>query len=156
MLRRVALVLVVSLAACTPEVCQTDSLPYLGRPTTPEQLFEVVQYSARNDCCGPMYHLLSKRTQDEHSRTKFCLFWESLRLPEPFAEYRVVDVVSKGEFLAVLPDPTGRQFMFVHYQEPGKVALDAQLLLVFEQGEPRLGLQDQVDQALPFAQPPAK
>lgn len=149
------------LAACTPEVCEVENLPFRGEPQTPEQLFQLAQYAARNDCCGSMYDSLSQRTKAEHSETKFCLFWESLDLPEPYEEYSVAEVVRGGEFLAVLPDTQGRRFMFVHYQEPGKAALDAQLLLVDEKDErgntvPKLGLQDQVDQSLPFAQPPAK
>lgn len=153
--------LALALAACTPEVCEVENLPFHGQPQTPEQLFQLVQYAARNECCESMYDALSQRTKAEHSQTKFCLFWESLDLPEPYEEYSVAEVVRGGELLAVLPDAQGRKFMFVHYQEPGKPALDAQLLLVDEQDErggtvPRLGLQDQVDKSLPFAQPPAK
>ena len=65
-----------------------------------------------------------------------------------------------------LPDAKGRQFMFVHYQEPGEVSLDASLYVVYEKNErgealPRLALQEQVDSQgtsdpMYFAQPPAK
>lgn len=169
MLRRSApllLTLALLVPSCTPEVCELENLPHLGQPQTAAQLFELVQYAARNDCCESMYGGLSARTRAEHSETKFCLFWESIKLPEPFEAYKLADVVRRGEFLAVLPDAHGRQFMFVHYQEPGEVALDAQLYVVFEQDEqgrtrPRLGLQEQVDSQgtrdwMPFAQPPAK
>lgn len=155
-----------ALAACTPEVCQVENLPFRGAPRTPEQLFELVQYAARNDCCASMYDALSARTKAEHSETMFCLFWESIQLPEPFEEYRLADAVRGGEFLAVLPDARGRQLMFVHYQEPGKVSLDAQLYIVYEKDErgdvlPKLALQEQVDSQgtsdpIYFAQPPAK
>jgi len=168
MTRRALLVLALSLAACTPEVCEVENLPFLGQPGTPQELFQLAQYASKNDCCASMYGALSKRTQDEHSETKFCLFWESIKLPEPFEKYKVVDVVRDGEFLAVLPDTKGRQFMFVHYQQPGEASLDAQLYIVMEKDEqgrevPKLGLQDQVDSfegpvsdRMPFAQPPAK
>ena len=76
------------------------------------------------------------------------------------------DAIRGGEFLAVLPDAKGRQFMFVHYQEPGEVSLDASLYVVYERNErgealPRLALQEQVDSQgtsdpMYFAQPPAK
>ncbi len=154
------------LAACTPEVCEVENLPFRGEPQTPEQLFQLVQYAARNECCGSMYGSLSEKTRDEHSETKFCLFWESIKLPEPFEAYKLADAIRGGEFLAVLPDAKGRQFMFVHYQEPGKVSLDASLYIVYEKNErgealPRLALQEQVDSQgtsdpMYFAQPPAK
>lgn len=158
--------LALALAACTPEVCEVENLPFRGQPQTPEQLFQLVQYAARNECCESMYGSLSQKTRDEHSETKFCLFWESIKLPEPFEEYTLADAIRRGEFLGVLPDVKKRQFMFVHYQEPGKVSLDASLYVVYEKDErgnllPRLGLQEQVDSQgtsdpMPFAQPPAK
>lgn len=163
------LALALSLAACTPEVCEVENLPFLGQPSTPQELFQLAQYAAKNDCCGSLYGALSERTQDEHSETKFCLFWESIALPEPFEKYKVAQVVRDGEFLAVLPDDKGRQFMFVHYQQPGEASLDAQLYIVMEKDEtgkelPKLALQEQVDSQsapdrrdrMPFAQTPAK
>lgn len=164
-----SLALALTLAACTPEVCEVENLPFLGQPKTPEELFQLAQYAARNDCCGSLYGALSKRTQDEHSETKFCLFWESIKLPEPFEKYKVAQVVRDGEFVAVLPDTKGRLFMFVHYQQPGEVSLDVQLYIVTEKDDQgrsltKLGLQEQVDSQeapdrldrMPFAQPPAK
>lgn len=155
------LALALTLAACTPEVCEVENLPFLGQPSTPEELFTLAQYAARNECCESLYGGLSKRTKDEHSETKFCLFWESLKLPEPFPPYKVVDIVAQGLFLAILPDEQGRQFMFVEYRQPGEAQLIAQLYIVMEKDEqgrdvPKLALQEQVDQNLPFAQRPAK
>lgn len=160
-----ALLLALSFGACTPEVCEVENLPFLGQPSTPEELFKLAQYAARNDCCDSLYDMLSERTKDEHSRTKFCLFWASLEIPEPF-DYKIVDVVGKGEYLTVLEGLEGRKFIMVHYQEPGKPSLDAQLYFVMEKHEqgrelPRLALQEQVDKQgtpgmMPLAQEPAE
>jgi hypothetical protein len=145
--------LVLSLAACTPEICERENLPAGGDPATVEQLFQVAQHAARNDCCDALYGLLSPRTREEHGETKFCLFWKSLDVPDPW-NYKVVDVVAKGTYLATMKDLEQRELMYVQYAEPGKPDLVVQLLIVREGGRPRLGLQDQQDQNIPIAQPP--
>lgn len=152
-MRALACLLALTLAACTPEVCEVENLPSRGDPATTEELFHVAQYAAKNDCCESLYGLLSPRTRAEHGETKFCLFWESLDVPDPW-NYKVVDVVAKGQYLATMKDPDGRELMYVQYNEPGKPDLVVQLLIVREGDRPRLGLQDQQDQNVPIAQPP--
>lgn len=163
-MRRFArLALVLALAGCTPEVCEVENLPFRGDPADPQQLFALAQYAARNECDATLYGLLSKRTRDEHSELKFSLFWESLDVPDPW-NYKIVDVVARGQYAGVLEDPLGRKLLFVQYQEPGKPDLLAQLYIVEEKDEqgrvvPRLALQEQVDSQespnpIPVAQPP--
>lgn len=165
-MRHGILIAVLALAGCTPEVCEVENLPYQGTPTTPEELFALAQYAARNDCGSSLYSLLSQRTRDEHSELKIKLFWASQKIPEPWG-YKLGDVVAKGQYAGVLPDLKGRKLMFVQYQEPGKPDLLAQLYVVEEKDEegrvvPRLGLQEQVDSQeapnpidrIPVVQPP--
>jgi hypothetical protein len=142
-----------------PTACDEEHLPEHGRTQTSEELFRFAQYAAKKECWSELYDHLSKRTRDEHSYIKLRPFITSWKTEEPW-EYRIVDVLSKGEFVEVFPDgPQGQELILVSYQEAGKPELLAQLLVVREvdEGKPvrRLGLQEQYEGKVPISQAPA-
>ncbi|RMG11082.1 MAG: hypothetical protein D6731_16245 [Planctomycetota bacterium] len=130
-------------ACCTSAACRPENLPFRGEVFVSddgshhERLFALLQYAARNDCCEVLYRHLSHATREEYGETTFCLFWESLEVPEPY-EYKLADVVRRGEFAGVVPGPReGEEFAYVSYPpdgEPGDNLL-AQILLVVEADE---------------------
>jgi hypothetical protein len=146
------LLLLLGIGGCCSPECEPENLPHGGVVETPKELFELAQYAALNDCCDVLYSHLSQATQDEHSELKFCLFWESLEVPEPF-NFRLVDVVGGGKYVGVFPFeddriPFDQELVYVEYQPPGGKNLLAQILLVYQlneagQREPRLALQEQ-------------
>jgi hypothetical protein len=144
------LALAPGLAACTSELCRPENLPHEGVARTPEELFEIAQQAARNDCSDELHSLLSKKTRDEHGELSFSLAWDSIKIPDPY-DYKVANVVKSGKFLGVITDKaSGRRFIYVDYQEPGKKDLLAQLYVVTERDEEgrevfRLALQEQVE-----------
>jgi len=144
-----------SLGCCTSPECEPEALPYRGEPRTIDELFTVAQYSAKHECCEPLYAQLSARSQEEHSELKFCLFWAGIEIPEPY-EYRLEDVVAKGTLIGAIPGPVeGEEFIYVEYDPDGEEGPAANLLaqiLVLKQEDPgtgdvvpRIGLQDQID-----------
>jgi hypothetical protein len=141
----------VSLAGCCSAECDPERLPYRGHATTPEELAVIVQHEAHNECWSPLYDSLSKKTRDKHGRTAWRLAASSLTIPEPY-DYKVVDVIEKGTFVAALPSPDNpdEALAVYDYQEPGKKQLSAHILLRREPGEElgspkewRIALEDQ-------------
>ena len=152
---RLLLALTLALAGCCTVECEPENLPFTGHPSTPEELFKLAQHAATFDCCEILHTNLSQATRDEHSETKFCLFWESIDIPDPY-DYRLVDVVAKGSFVGTIPwNNPGELLIYVEYQEQGKPNLLAQLLVVQEPDErghptPHLAVQDQMDRGMAF------
>jgi hypothetical protein len=137
------------LGCCTPPECRPEAIPHRGRARTLEEFFQVVQYLALHDCCENLHRNLSQGTRDEYGETKFCLFWESIDLPE--YGYALADVVRGGRFLAGVEGPgPGEQFLYVEYEEPGKSNLLARILVLTQGDEedpsprPRIALTEQV------------
>lgn len=147
------------LGGCKAAECAAERLPAQGNPRTTEQLFELVQYAARNDCTSSLYDALSARTRAKHSYTKIWLFFGSIEIPEPY-EYKLIDVLRGGLLLGAFPGPGGEELMYVAYKEPGRPDLVAQILVLEEpgpDGQPvrRLAVEEQVASGPPFAQPAA-
>lgn len=139
---------IAALVACNGMECRPESQPHAGRPRTAEELFAVVQYLARVDCCGQLWSFLSPTSQAEHGETKFCLFWETIEIPE--YGYLLADVVKEGKFVAAVDGPReGEWLVYVDYQEPGKKPLLAAILVTsvryLGSYTPRIGLQEQVE-----------
>lgn len=130
------------LAGCCSEQCDPERLPNRGRADTPETLATIVQHEARNECWSALYDLLSERTRNEHGRTKWRIGVSSIRVPAPY-EYRVVDVMERGTWVAAIPTSPNEAIAYYDYQEPGKKLLKLRLLLLREGGEWRVGLVDQ-------------
>jgi hypothetical protein len=140
------LALLWTLAGCCSPECSPERLPNQGHATTPEVLAAIVQQEAHAECWSPLYDLLSKRTRDEYSRTKWRLGISSLTIPE--YGYRVVDVVEKGTFDGAITNPNNpaEAFAYYDYAEPGKKPLHAKVLIRREDAsEWRIALQDQID-----------
>jgi hypothetical protein len=142
---KTCLPLLVTLAVfgCTPELCTREKLPNNGIAATPENLAAIVRQEANNECWSEMYDQLSAKTRDTYGRAKWWIAISSVKIPE--YDYRVVDVVSKGKFLGALANPTNphERFALYDYEEPGKKPLHANVLLLLESDEWRVGLEDQ-------------
>ena len=151
-----ALAALLASGCCAPE-CELDRLPYKGEilvakdDSHSEKLFELVQYCAKYDCCDTLYSKLSAKTRDEHSETMFCLFWDTIEIPEPY-DYLLVDVMKYGEYSGTVPGPKeGEQFVYVSYPPDGKKGknLLAQILVIVEKDErgrdvPTIALEEQL------------
>lgn len=148
-----------SLSGCASGPCSSEQLPHQGRTRTSEELYDFVQHAAKHECWSELYDHLSARTRDEHSYIKIRPWIGSLEAEEPW-EYKIVDVLAKGTFVAVYPGPGGQELIMVSYQEPGRPELLAQILSVEDTEEGRkvrrLGLQEQYDQKLPISQLPGE
>ena len=151
------LTMLVLAGCCAPE-CAPDKLPHGGEvlvteaDTHHQELFELVQHCAKYECCDTLYGTLSAKTQDEHSETKFCLFWDTIEIPEPY-EYLLVDVLKYGRYSGTVPGPKdGEEFVYVSYpptRKKGKKNLLAQILVVTEKDDkgravPRIALEEQL------------
>lgn len=134
MVKRWVLIGLVAIAGCcTAPACRPENLPHGGRPETSEQLFDLIQYAARNDCCEQLYEQLTQSTRDEYSELEFCLAWEGIELPE--YGYYLVDVVTGGSLLGSFPgNEPGEEFLFIEFEEPGRENLLARILLRQETG----------------------
>jgi hypothetical protein len=147
------------LVSCTTPECEPERLPFgavvvvnKDKGDHAENLFKLVQYAARKDCCDTLYAQLSAGTRDKHSETKFCLFWDTIDIPEPY-DYSLADVICEGVFSGSVPGPNpGEELVYVSYPPDGKPGknLLAQVLVIHEVDEkgrsrPRLGLQEQID-----------
>lgn len=146
--------LLLAAAGCCPIECEPEGLPHRGHATTTDELAEIVRHEAKFECWSALYDLLSQKTRDKHGRTEWRLFASSIRIPAPY-DYRVVDVVEKGIYVASLPDPRNpdEAIAIYDYQEPGKRKLAAHVLLRRELPEGdrdksvpewRIALEDQV------------
>jgi len=144
------LLLIAALAlsgCCTSPACLPEALPHQGKPADSAQLFDLIQYAARHDCCEQLYTQLTTATREEYSSFEFCLYWESIELPE--YEYLLVDVVTGGQLLGAFPgNEPGEEFLFVEFEEPGRENLLARILLKHESDEsgkvrPYLAMQEQ-------------
>lgn len=149
--------LLILFVGCTTPECEGERLPFGGvvlidtAEDPYEQLFQLMRYAARKDCCDTLYGQLSAQTRDEHSETKFCLFWDTIDIPEPF-DYKLADVLKDGIYSGSVPGPNaGEELVYVSYPpdgQPGKNLL-AQILVISEADEqgrirPRIALQEQV------------
>jgi hypothetical protein len=149
--------LLLAIGCCSPE-CAPDKLPHGGEvlvtedDTHHEKLFELVQHCAKHECCDTLYGTLSELTRDEHSETKFCLFWDTIEIPEPY-DYLLADVMKYGKFSGTMPGPKGdEEFVYVSYpptRKEGKKNLFAQILVIIEKDEkgravPRIALEEQL------------
>ncbi len=158
MIRLLSVLFLIFVAGCASPECEGERLPFGGvilidsDDDPHEQLFELMRYAARQDCCDTLYGQLSAYTRDEHSETKFCLFWDTIDIPEPF-DYKLADVMKDGIFSGSVPGPKeGEELVYVSYPpdgQPGKNLL-AQILVIAEPDEkgrlrPRIALQEQVD-----------
>jgi hypothetical protein len=143
-----AALIAIALAGCNGAECQPESQPFHGQPRTAEELFAVVQYLAKSDCCDQLWSHLSPKSQAEHGETKFCLFWETIEIPE--YGYLLADVVKQGKFVAAVEGPKkGEWLVYVEYEEPGKKNLLAAILVssvrYLGSPTPRVGLVEQVE-----------
>lgn len=141
--------LIVLAGCCTSAACLPEALPHRGRPADSAQLFDVIQYAARNDCCEQLYGQLTSATRANYSEFEFCIAWEGIELPE--YDYRLVDVVTGGQLLGAFPgNLPGEEFLFVEYEEPGRDNLLARILLKHESDpdgktRPYIAMQEQVE-----------
>ncbi|MBL4848543.1 MAG: hypothetical protein JKY65_23730 [Planctomycetes bacterium] len=152
--------LALTCAGCScSEHCETAMLPYQGIATSSEELYEIVSHTARYECWSELYDHLSQATRDEHSYIKIRPFISGWKAEEPW-EYRVMDILAKGELLGVWPDgPNGGELLMITYQEPGRPELLAHVLVVNETDETgreikRLGLQEQHEEGPALNQEP--
>lgn len=144
-------------AGCTSTMCEPEQLPSQGAPVTAEGLFDLVQYSAKHECWRTLYDAMSKRTRGEHAYIKLWAALRHIEVPEPW-EYKLVDVLEHGTFVAAAPLKPGQELVIVSYQEPGKKELLAQILVVeeVEDGKSvrRMALEEQRHQGPAFNQDP--
>lgn len=138
------------LGCCTPAECLPESMPHEGRAASLEDFFQVLQYLAIHDCCGQLHGNFSAATREEHGQTKFCLFWESIEVPE--YGYTLPEVIRGGTFVAGVEGPTEREsFLYVEYEPQGGRNLLARVLVVREGDEDdptpryRVALQEQYE-----------
>jgi hypothetical protein len=158
MFRLLCSFLLICVAGCTTPECEGERLPFGGvilidsKEDPHEQLFKLMRYAARKDCCDTLYGQLSAHTQSEHSETKFCLFWDTIDIPEPY-DYKLADVMKDGIYSGSVPGPkAGEELVYVSYPpdgQPGKNLL-VQILVIAEKDDagrvrPRIALQEQVD-----------
>lgn len=147
-------------AGCCAGPCDIENFPSQGVARDGEALHAIVRHAANNECWSELYDFLSARTRDEHSYIKMRPFISGWRAQEPW-EYRVVDILAKGELIGVWPDgPQGAELLMLTYREPGRPELLAQLLIVEEPDEEtglqvkRLGLQEQYEHGPALNQAP--
>lgn len=133
-MRWLTMAAVIALAGCCSVECMPERLPARGVPKTSEELFKLVQHAAQNDCGEVLYDAMSKKTRGEHSYLKLKVGLRYIEVPEPW-EYKVMDVIEKGEFIGAFPGPRGQELVIVSYQEKGKPELMAQILVTEERNE---------------------
>ena len=158
-----ALALVGLLAAgCSCGPCAVENFPHLGVARDSEELHAIVRHAAVNECWSELYDYLSARTREEHGYIKLRPFITRWRAEKPW-EYRVADLIAKGELIGVWPGgPEGSELLMLSYQEPGRPELLAQILVVSEPDEKtglrvkRLGLQEQYESGPSLNQAPAE
>ncbi|MEZ6187786.1 MAG: hypothetical protein R3F62_22605 [Planctomycetota bacterium] len=128
-MKRWVLIGLVALAGCcTSPACLPENLPHGGKPHDSAELFDLIQYAARNDCCEQLYEQLTQASRDEYSETAFCLAWEGIELPD--YGYYLVDVVIGGSLIGSFPgNEPGEEFLYIEFEEPGRENLLARILL---------------------------
>jgi hypothetical protein len=105
-------------------------------PRTPADLVARARSLALDEEWSALYDLLSERRRDEVGRIEFVLGFKSQRVGPP-TDYRVVDVVSKGQCEAIFFDPSdaGRAIVYFDYRESGKPWFEVKVLVLREGGE---------------------
>ncbi len=126
--------LLLVLNACVPVETRVAA-----RESTPEELVLRVRRAAREEEWGDIHDRLSRSARERVARIPFLIGFPTYRLPPPHG-YKLADVVAYGRCDGVLPDPEnpGRAIVFYSYHETGKPRLDAEVLIVREDGAWRI------------------
>jgi hypothetical protein len=128
------------LAACFVAGCPDLAASVREEPVaTPDALVARARRLAAAAEWSALYDLLDARAKGEVGRIEFVLGFKTRRTGPP-QDYRVVDVLVKGDFIAAIADRAdpGRAVVYYTYAEPGKPRLDVAVLVRREEGEWRI------------------